>query len=182
MPAVYGSGVVLTPLEKGGYMDNNGVGFCTDRQTDIHIGRQTDRHAFLPLVLMCVSTHTHTHTYTRAAPLCVKLNLTRAFFVFCSTLLCIPSQDDLDSSSSSSSLSSSGLTQKTAVLPAVDDVMAAVFNTTSSWKKERVQPLPQTIAQQKGDMCTGGWGRVGGWVGVWVQQRKGATQEGVGLP
>lgn len=49
-------------------------------------------------------------------------------------------QDDLDHS---------GVAQK-AVLPAVDDVMAAVLNTTASWKKERVQPLPVTLAQQKG--------------------------------
>lgn len=49
-------------------------------------------------------------------------------------------QDDLDHS---------GVVQK-AILPAVDDVMAAVLSTTNSWKKERVQPLPETLAQQKG--------------------------------
>lgn len=53
----------------------------------------------------------------------------------------MPCQDDLDHS---------GVIQK-AVLPAVDDVMAAVLNTTNSWKKERVQPLPETLAQQKGE-------------------------------
>ncbi|CAM9438289.1 unnamed protein product [Ectocarpus sp. 13 AM-2016] len=36
-----------------------------------------------------------------------------------------------------------------AVLPAVDDVMAAVRETTAGWKKERVQPIPVTLAQQK---------------------------------
>ncbi len=51
-------------------------------------------------------------------------------------------QDDLDHS---------GASQKVG-LPAVDDVMAAVLNTTASWKKERVQPIPVTLAQQKGEV------------------------------
>ncbi|CAM9682943.1 unnamed protein product [Ectocarpus sp. 6 AP-2014] len=45
-------------------------------------------------------------------------------------------------------LDHSGVTQR-AVLPAVDDVMAAVRETTAGWKKERVQPIPVTLAQQK---------------------------------
>ncbi|CAN0441452.1 unnamed protein product, partial [Ectocarpus sp. 8 AP-2014] len=45
-------------------------------------------------------------------------------------------------------LDHSGFTQR-AVLPAVDDVMAAVRETTAGWKKERVQPIPVTLAQQK---------------------------------
>ncbi|CAM9555140.1 unnamed protein product [Pylaiella littoralis] len=51
--------------------------------------------------------------------------------------------EDLDSLSTSSSA------REKSMLPAVDDVMAAVLNTTSTWKKERVQPLPKSIAQQK---------------------------------
>lgn len=37
------------------------------------------------------------------------------------------------------------------VMPAAGDLMAAVRNTTSSWKTERVKPLPETLALQKGD-------------------------------
>lgn len=74
----------------------------------------------------------------------------------------MPCQDDLDHS---------GVIQK-AVLPAVDDVMAAVLNTTNSWKKERVKPIPETIAEQKGKPKAKANGQ-----GVVVECRSGSVRE-----
>ena len=44
-----------------------------------------------------------------------------------------------------------GETAEKNVMPAAGDLMAAMRNTTSSWKTERVKPLPETLALQKGD-------------------------------
>lgn len=53
-----------------------------------------------------------------------------------------PPQDDLDHS---------GVEEQAKTIPlAAEEVMAAVRNTTSSWKKDRVQPLPETLGKQRG--------------------------------
>ncbi|CAN0023604.1 unnamed protein product [Laminaria digitata] len=47
--------------------------------------------------------------------------------------------------------SEAGKTADKNVMPAAGDLMAAMRNTTSSWKTERVKPLPEALALQKGD-------------------------------
>lgn len=66
-------------------------------------------------------------------------------------------QDDLDApvvSRRTSSVAATAATAITGIIPAIvpaaDDVVASVLNTTAGWKKERVRPLSETLGEQTG--------------------------------
>lgn len=66
-------------------------------------------------------------------------------------------QDDLDAPVASRRTANVAATAATAItgiipaiVPAADDVVASVLNTTAGWNKERVRPLSETLGEQTG--------------------------------